>query len=211
MTPITEPGTTDGQPVTEQAQEKLKDGAEAAKEQAANVTQQAQARAREQVETRTTDAGEKLKGSAGDARSMAEHLRSEGKDGPARLVEDAADRAEKLGGYLSEADADQLIRDLEDFGRKNPWAVIAGGIAVGFLAARAVSASSAGRDQVGTTTSSSTGNGARGLPAAPSADTAPRPAADTPRAAADAAVGEGYSDTDGVPANADLPGYGGSR
>jgi hypothetical protein len=186
-------------PVTEQAQEKVKEGAQAAKEQALSAAQQAQARAREQVDQRTTDAGQRLKGTAGDARSMAAHLRSEGKDGPARLVEDAADRAEGLGGYLSEADADRLIRDVEDLARKNPWAVIAGGLALGFAASRFVSASSASRSSLegGDPHRAPT----RTLPAA-------RPVA--PRAAADAAVGASYLGTEGVPDNADLPGYGGS-
>lgn len=205
MSPITDSAHADGQPVAEQAQEKLREGADAAKEQAANVTQQAQARARDEVETRTTDAGDRLKDGAGDARSMAEHLRSEGKDGPAKLVEDAAERAEKLGGYLSEADADRLIRDVEDFGRKNPWAVIAGGLALGFVAARAVSASSANRSQTGSGgPSTANGSGPKSLTAP-----TPTPAADTPRAAADAAVGDGYGGTESLPANADRPGYGG--
>lgn len=210
MTPITESTPSLDQPVVEQAQEKLNEGAEAAKEQVTGAAQQAQAKAREQVESRTSDAGERLKGTAGDARSMADHLRSEGKDGPARVIEDAADRAERLGGYLSEADADRLIRDVEDFGRKNPWAVIAGGLALGFVAARAVSASSSSRAQPVSraATSSGTASAGRSLPAT---SPVPGPAAQTPRAAADAAVGAGYGGTESVPANADLPGYGGSR
>ena len=69
--------------VADQAQDALKEGAEKAKEQAANVkdqaqgaAQQAQERAREQVDQRTTDAGEAIKGHAGDARSMAEQRAS---------------------------------------------------------------------------------------------------------------------------------------
>ncbi|MCW2998275.1 MAG: hypothetical protein JWN65_1824 [Solirubrobacterales bacterium] len=154
MTPTTEPAATGArapdtdQAVTEQAQEKLREGAQTAREQAQNATQQARDRAREQVDQRTTEAGQRLKGTAGDARSMAEHLRSEGKDGPARMVEQAADRAESLGGYLHDADADRLLRDVEDYARRNPWAVIAGGLLAGFAASRVVSASSASRQAV---------------------------------------------------------------
>jgi hypothetical protein len=198
----TSPG--DGAPVTEQAQEKVKEGAQAAREQAQSAAQQAQARAREQVDQRTTEAGERLQTTAGDARSMAEHLRREGKDGPARLAEQAADRADSIGGYLSEADADRLIRDVERLARKNPWAVMAGGLALGFAASRFVSASSASR-------SLHDGEGrAESRPQLPA-----RPAADAPRAAADAAVGEPYGGNGGAtpavrPASADLPNYGGS-
>jgi len=128
-----------------QAQEKAKEGAEAAREQAQNVAAQARDQARTQVDQRSTEAGDRLKGASGDARSMAEHLRRDGKDGPAKLVEEAADRAESAGRYLSEADADKLLRDVEQYARKNPWAVIAGGLAVGFAASRLLSASSATR------------------------------------------------------------------
>lgn len=210
MAPIASESSTrtgtvaEGSPgLTEQAQEKVKEGAEAAKEQAQDVTQQARERAREQVDQRTTDAGLRLKSSAGDARSMAHHLRTEGKDGPARLVEQAADRAEGLGGYLSEADADRLVRDVERYARGNPWAVIAGGLAVGFAASRIVSASSASRE-VGRSDTP------RSLPPARPAATpmAPRPAVTPtrPAAGAEPAAGEPYEP---LPSNADLPNYGG--
>jgi hypothetical protein len=167
MTPTTESAATGArapdneQAVTEQAQEKLKEGAQTARDQAQNATQHARERAREQVDQRTTEAGQRLKGTAGDARSMAEHLRSEGKDGPAKMVEQAADRAEALGGYLNDSDAERLLRDVEDYARRNPLAVIAGGLVAGFAASRLVSASSASRQTVGSGTGS---GGTRQLP-----------------------------------------------
>ncbi|MCW3013754.1 MAG: hypothetical protein JWO02_846 [Solirubrobacterales bacterium] len=154
MEPTTEPATTgmhapDEHAVTEQAQEKVKEGAQTARDQAQHATQQARERARDQVDQRTTQAGDRLKDTAGNARSMAEHLRSEGKDRPAKMVEQAAERTDALGGYLHEADADRLLHDMEDFARRNPWAVMAGGLVVGFAASRVVSASSAARHPVG--------------------------------------------------------------
>ena len=78
-------------------------------------------------------------------RSVSEQLREQGKDQPAKLAEQAADRAERLGGYLRDNDADRILGDVEDFGRRQPWAVIAGGVAVGFLASRFLKASSTRR------------------------------------------------------------------
>ncbi len=201
MAPVTETPQQDAPPVTEQAQEKVKEGAEAAKEQALSAAQQAQERARAEIDQRTTTAGEQLKGHAGDARSVADALRRDGNDGPARLAEEAADRVERIGGYLSEADAERLISDVEDYARKNPWAVIAGGLALGFAASRMVSASSADRSSRRVSDADRT----RELPA---------PAADAPRAAADAAVGESYvgngrGGEPQPPSTADLPNYGG--
>ena len=79
--------------------------------------------------------------SAASARSFA----SQGKDQPAKLAEQAAERAESLGDYLQRTDGDTILRDLEDFGRRQPWAVIAGGLALGFAASRFLKASSSRR------------------------------------------------------------------
>ena len=78
---------------------------------------------------------------------MTEQLREQGKEKPARLAEQAADRAERLGSYLKESDAERILGDVEDFARQRPWAVIAGGIAVGFAASRFLKASSTERYQ----------------------------------------------------------------
>ncbi|MBA2630972.1 MAG: hypothetical protein H0U84_08125 [Thermoleophilaceae bacterium] len=122
------------QQVAGQAQEKAQQGAVQAKE-----------RVREQVDQRSTTAGEQVVGAAGDARSVAEELRKQGKDTPARYAEQAADRAERLGSYLRDSNGDRILRDVEDFGRRNPWGVVAGGLAVGFFASRFLKASSSER------------------------------------------------------------------
>jgi ElaB/YqjD/DUF883 family membrane-anchored ribosome-binding protein len=120
-------------------------------EQAKDKAQQAAGRARrglrDQVDTRSTEAGERVGGVAQDARSVADQLRRDGKDQPARLAEQAARRAESLGDYLKRSDGDAIVRDVEDFGRRQPWAVIAGGLAVGFAASRFLKASSSRRYQ----------------------------------------------------------------
>jgi hypothetical protein len=72
-------------------------------------------------------------------------LRQQGKDQPAKLAEQAADRAERLGDYLKNSDADRILQDVEDFGRRQPWAVIAGGVALGLVASRFLKASSTRR------------------------------------------------------------------
>ena len=64
---------------------------------------------------------------------------------PARYVEQAADRAERLGSYLERSDGERIVRDVEDFARRNPWAVAAGGLALGFAASRMLKASSSER------------------------------------------------------------------
>jgi hypothetical protein len=118
---------------------------EQAHEKAQEATDRARTTLRNQVDERSRQAGEQVSQQASDIRSLSQELRTQGKDGPARIAEQAADRAEKLGSYLTRSDADRILRDAEDFARSNPWAVMAGGLAAGFLASRFLKASSSDR------------------------------------------------------------------
>ena len=130
-----------------QVQEKAQEIAGQAQEKAQEAAGQARDRVREQVDQRSTQAGEQVQGSAQDIRSIAEQLRTQGKDQPAKLAEQAAEKAERLGGYLKEADADRMLHDLEDLGRRQPMALVFGGLALGFAASRLLKASSTQRYQ----------------------------------------------------------------
>jgi hypothetical protein len=116
-----------------------------AKEKAQEAAGQAKGALRSQVDQRATDAGRRVGGLASDVRSVGAQLREQGKDGPAKLADQAADRAERIGTYLSESDADRILGDIEDFGRRQPWAVLAGGLAVGLVASRFLKASAGDR------------------------------------------------------------------
>lgn len=118
---------------------------EQAREKAQQATQQAQGMVRAQADQRSTEAGERIGSTAQDLRSVGDQLRSQGKDAPARLADQAAERTERIAGYLRNSDADTILRDVEDFGRRQPWAVAVGGVAVGLLAARFLKASSSDR------------------------------------------------------------------
>jgi hypothetical protein len=132
-----------------QAQDKAKEVASQAQDRAREAAGQARGRLREQVDQRSTELGERIGSSAGDARSVADELRKQGKDAPARYVEQAADRVERLGGYLENKDGDSILNDVEDLARRNPWAVAAGGLFVGFAASRMLKASSGERYRTG--------------------------------------------------------------
>jgi gas vesicle protein len=133
--------------VAGQAQEKVGEVAGQAKEQVQQVAGQAQSQVRTQVDQRSTQAGEQVNQQAQDLRTVAEKLREEGKDGPAKVADQVADRAQSVGSYLRDADTDRLLNDLEDFGRQRPWAIMLGGLAVGFAASRFLKASSQQRYQ----------------------------------------------------------------
>ena len=112
-----------------------------AKEQARNVADQAKT----QVDERSTQAGQKVTEHASSLRSVAEHLREQGKASEASYAEQAAEKVERAGSWLTESDADKILREVEDFGRQRPWAVIGAGIAIGIAASRMLKASSTQR------------------------------------------------------------------
>ena len=96
---------------------------------------------REQLDQRSTQAGEQLQAMGHALQSGVEQLRSEGKDVPAKLMSQVAERAEDLGTYLQSAQADRMLMDLERFARRRPWVTAGVGVFAGFVASRFVKAS----------------------------------------------------------------------
>lgn len=143
------------QGTTAQAKDKAQEVAGQAQEKAQEAAGQARDRVREQIDQRSTQAGDQVRTHASDLRSVGDSLREQGKEQPAKLADQAADRLERAGGWLSESDADRILGDVEDFARKNPWAVMAGGLALGFAASRMLKASSTQRYSNGVGTSPS--------------------------------------------------------
>src|SRR5215216_1919261 len=159
---------------TEQVKEQVREQAQAAQERARGAAGQTRGRLRDQVDQRSTRAGERLSGTASDVRGVAEELRRQGKDTPARLAEQAAGQADRVADYLKGASGERLLRDVEDFARRQPWAVAAGGLALGFAASRFLKASSSRRYQAAQTS----------YPTYEEAEVGPYPVAE-PAAAAD--------------------------
>ena len=144
--PLTTPGTPEPGSDTSTADQ----AKEKAHEAAGQAKQKAGSQLRSQVDQRSTEAGQRVSSTAGDVRSVGEELRRQGKEQPAKLADQAAERAERVGRYLTESDADRILRDVEDFGRRQPWAVVAGGLALGFLGSRFLKASSRQRYETST-------------------------------------------------------------
>src|SRR5215217_3478282 len=60
--------------------------------------------------------------------------------------EKAAEQAERLSGYLSERDANELLREVEDFARNRPAVFLGGAFAIGIAAARFLKSSAGQRE-----------------------------------------------------------------
>jgi hypothetical protein len=145
-TTLRPPGQSD-ENETAATQDKVQDVAGEAQDKAREAAGEVQKNLQQQVDQRTKQAGEQLSGTADDLRSVGEELRKQGKDGPAKIADRAAEQAEKVGSYLSDTGPDQMLHDVEDFGRRRPWALLAGGLAAGAVAARFLKASSRSRYQ----------------------------------------------------------------
>lgn len=138
-----------GESPTDQVNDQLRDKAQLAQDKTRGALGQARGRLRDQVDQRSTQAGGQVQSAAQDVRKVAEQLRGQGKETPARVAEQVADRAESFGRYLRDADGERLLGDVEAFARRQPWLVAAGGLAMGFAASRFLKASSSHRYQTG--------------------------------------------------------------
>jgi hypothetical protein len=123
--------------VIEQAQEKVGAGVEQAKSSAGSFIQS-------QVDERSTQLGEQLHGAVQALRQAEQTMEQEGTPGR-QLVDRAATQVERTARYLSQSDGQRLLNDFEGLGRRNPWALIGGGIVLGLIGARFLKASSSRR------------------------------------------------------------------
>lgn len=131
--------------VQERVQETARQATSQVQEKAQEATGQARSKLREQVDERSTQAGEQVRPMADALRKTSTQLREEGNEQPAKAADAVAEGIERLSTYLEETDSDRLLNDIENFGRRRPWALAAGGALVGFVASRFMKASSSRR------------------------------------------------------------------
>jgi hypothetical protein len=110
------------------------------------AAEQAKGRAAAQVDERSTQVGQQIGTQAQSLDGVAEELRRQGNDGPAKLAEQAGERVKRVGSYLEQADGESLVHAVADAARENPAAAAAAGAAAGFAAGRLLKASRAGDD-----------------------------------------------------------------
>ena len=99
----------------------------------------------DQIGQRSTQLSDQIGSAAQTIRRVADQARTEGNSQHARLAEQAAERGERVSGYLQEVEPDQLLSDVEDFARRQPWVVAGVGLFIGFALARSLKASSGRR------------------------------------------------------------------
>jgi ElaB/YqjD/DUF883 family membrane-anchored ribosome-binding protein len=126
-----------------QVASQTEDVAAKAQEKAVELKEHGRNKLSETVDERTTQAGGQARQLAQALRRGGEQLREQG-DGQqvAGVTEGAAERIERLGGYLEQTSGDEILGDVEDFTRRRPWIVAGIGLAVGLAASRFLKASS---------------------------------------------------------------------
>lgn len=107
--------------LVDQATAQVQEAASTAQEKAVELKDQGRSKLGETLDQRTSQAGEQVRKMAQALRQSGEHMRDEGEGGHVvGVAEGAADRFERLGGYLDQTSGDELLRDVEEFARRRP-------------------------------------------------------------------------------------------
>lgn len=123
----------------------LKSAAGQAGNKAQELAGQAKGLISQQIDQRSSDLGDQLSTHVNSLRTVSDTLRQQGQETPAKLADNVAERIDGVAQYLRNANGDQLLMDLENVGRRQPWIGLTAGLALGFAASRLLKASSAQR------------------------------------------------------------------
>ena len=106
---------------------RFEDGGNSVAEQARGLKEEAKDRAsgtvKEQMDTRSTQAGEQMQKVAGAMRQSSNQLREQAGETPAKVNDAVAEKVEQLSTYLTNANANTMLSDLENVARRRPWLV----------------------------------------------------------------------------------------
>jgi len=137
-----------------QAAQQAKDAAapitDQVQETAGQVTEQAKQQALTQLGTQKEHAAGSLDAVAQALRQSGDQLRTKQQEPLADLAGTAAERVERLSGYLRHTDVKEMVRDVEGFARRQPAAFLGGAFTLGVLAARFLKSSARPDDDQGT-------------------------------------------------------------
>jgi hypothetical protein len=123
----------------------FENGGNSVAEQARGLKDEAKDRAsstvKEQMDTRSTQAGEQMQKVARAMRQSSDQFREQAGETPAKVNEAVAEKIEQLSTYLTNAKADTMLSDLENVARRRPWLVAGAATVAGFALSRFLKAS----------------------------------------------------------------------
>lgn len=130
--------TTSPPPVMEQAKQQAKTVVEQTQQKAGEVIDQAKNQTKSWAEDRKQAVAQSLSDVANAVMQTGENLRGKGPDTGkvADMTDYAAQVTDKAASYLRDTSVDQMIGEVESFGRREPMLFLVGAAALGFVAAR---------------------------------------------------------------------------
>jgi ElaB/YqjD/DUF883 family membrane-anchored ribosome-binding protein len=136
---------TGSEGLVEQTKSELGDAASTVQDKAVDLKAEGRGRLGQTLDRRTTEAGGQARQVARALRQTSSQLTAQGDEAGQQVGQAAgwaAERVERLGGYLEQTNGDHLLRDAEDFARRRPWMVAGMGLVAGLAASRFLKASS---------------------------------------------------------------------
>ncbi len=134
---------TNADTVRTQAAGTIDEAKEKAREAASDAQRKVSDELRSRVDSTRTRAADALGSVAQALTSSVEQLRNENQAVPGDYVARAGNQIRRASDYLRNTNTDDLVRNAEDFARRQPAVFLGGAFALGFLAARLVKSSKA--------------------------------------------------------------------
>jgi gas vesicle protein len=136
--------------VQETAREQAEELKETVRESSTQLTSTARDWMQREADERTSAIASQARTIADAMRETSSKLNADGQPQAARVTETVAERVDAFAGYLEQADGVRLMDDAQDAARRNPWAVAAAGLFIGFAASRFMKASRSQTTSAGT-------------------------------------------------------------
>jgi hypothetical protein len=158
--------------VKEQAKQQGQQLAHQARQQANQLAAKGTEQVKSQLANQKHDASQRMVPIQSALRETAQQLRKQGQGSVAGYTDQAADRVERLAGYLRETEVDEMVDEVRGFARRRPALFLSSAAALGFLATRFLKSSSqqqggAGYGYEGAPNASSRASVAHGAPTTP--------------------------------------------
>lgn len=142
------------------------------KKDAADATQDVKQQAREQVDVHKDNVADKTRSVAAAVERVAQEFRHEDQQSLAQYAGELAGEMKNFADNLRGRSVDELLRDTQEFARRNPAAFLLGSVAVGFALTRFAKASAQpSSDRRHTPTHAGTHPADESVPLAPSVQT----------------------------------------
>lgn len=118
------------------AKEQAKEAIAQTKQKAGELAERTRGQVKDQLSTQKENAAGSLGGFATALQQAGDQLRDQNQNAVGDYARAAADQVERVSGYLRDNNVDQVVRDTEDFARRQPALFLGGAFLLGVFASR---------------------------------------------------------------------------